>query len=92
MRQYLDCGRGNFDCTSSGGLTKAAQRRVSPGERLLFVTQPDWRYERGKLVAIFLFGVFWSMIALTFFGISVGTLLGLVPVKDASQAMGAPLA
>lgn len=73
-------------------LRKRLSAELSPGERLLFVTQPDWRYERGKLIAIFLFGVFWSMIALTFFGISVGTLLGLVPVKDASKAMGAPLA
>lgn len=73
-------------------LRKRLSAELSPGERLLFVTQPDWRYERGKLLAIFFFGVFWSMIALTFFGLSLAALSGLVPVKDDSQAMGGTLA
>ena len=73
-------------------LRKRLSAELSHGERLLFVTQPNWRYERGKLAAIFFFGVFWSMIALTFFGLSLGALSGLVPIKDASRQMSAPLA
>lgn len=65
-------------------LRKRLNAELSPGERLLFVTQPDWRYERGKLIAIFLFGIFWSVIALTFFFGSISALTGYVPVKDSS--------
>lgn len=72
-------------------LRKLLTAELMHGERVLYVAQPDWRAERGKLVAIFFFGVFWSMIALTFFGISIGALFGYVPVSDSSQSTSIPL-
>lgn len=69
-------------------LRKRLAAELSPGERVLYAGQPDWRAEWGKLLAIFLFGVFWSSIAFMFFSMSLGGLLGLVPVKSGSQQAG----
>lgn len=62
-----------------------------PGERVLYAVQPNWRAERGKHIAIFCLGVFWSMIAFTFLGVSLGTLAGYVPVNDSSSPPSLPL-
>lgn len=75
----------------SPDLRKRLSAELGSGERVLFVVQPDWRRERGKHAAIFFFGVFWSMIALTFLGISVGTMAGYVPVNDSSSPPSLPL-
>lgn len=58
---------------------------LAPGESLLYVAQPDWRAERGKLIVFFLFAVFWSAISLLFFGMSLASLLGLAPIPSGGQ-------
>lgn len=73
-------------------LRQRLTKELLPGERVHYAAQPDWRGERGQMILIFFFGVFWSMIALTFFGLSLGALSGLVPIKDTSKQMSAPLA
>lgn len=61
---------------------------LQPGERLHYVAQPNWRAEWGKLIVIFLFGVFWSSISFVFFGLSAGSLLGLFPVTNGGHPAG----
>lgn len=72
-------------------LRKRLNSELSPGEHVLYAAQPDWRGERGQMILIFLFGVFWSMIALTFFGVSISALLGYMPVKDSGSPPSLPL-
>ncbi|HPG88644.1 MAG TPA: hypothetical protein PLD46_03250 [Hyphomicrobium sp.] len=72
-------------------LRKRLSAELSPGERLFYVAQPDWRGERGTMILLFCVGVFWSMIALTFFGVSVTSLAGYAPVTDSSAPPSLPL-
>lgn len=72
-------------------LRKRLNSELSPGEHVLYAAQPDWRGERGQMILIFFFGVFWSMIALTFFGVSISALLGYMPVKDSGSPPSLPL-
>lgn len=71
-------------------LRRALTSELNPGERVLYATQPDWRAEKGTLLAITIFGLFWSAISFTFFGVGLGGLLGLVPVNsgDAPASTG----
>ena len=71
-----------------GGLRAALTDELQHGERILYAGQPDWCAEWGKLLALFLFGVFWSSISFIFFGISAGSLLGLVPMTSNGQPAG----
>ena len=70
------------------GLRKALNAELADGERVLFAGQPNWRAEGGALIAILLFGIFWSAIALMLFGMSLGGLLGLVPFNSNGKPAG----
>lgn len=69
-------------------LRKALQSELQSGERVLYAGMPDWRAEWGKLLAILLFGLGWSAISFVFFGMSLGGLLGLVPVTSGGAPAG----
>ncbi len=69
-------------------LRRALTAELGPGERVLYAAQPDWRAERGKLMAIFLFGLGWSAIAFLFFGMSLGALLGIAPQQSNGKPAG----
>jgi hypothetical protein len=69
-------------------LRNSLQRELQAGEQILYAGQPDWRAEWGKLLAILLFGLFWSAISFMFFGMSLGGLLGLIPVKSDGAPAG----
>lgn len=72
-------------------LSKRLTAELAAGERVLYSAQPDWRADWGKMLVIFLFGFFWSSISFLFFGMSLGGILGLVPVKSGSQQASAAL-
>lgn len=63
-------------------LRTALQAELHRDERLFYAGQPNWRSGVGGLVGILLFGVFWSAISFTFFGMSVAGLLGLAVIKS----------
>ena len=69
-------------------LRKALQSELQAGERVLYAGTPDWRAGWGALLAIFLFGIFWSAISFMFFGMSVGGLIGLVPFNSNGKPAG----
>lgn len=69
-------------------LQKRLQSEIAPGERLLYAGQPDWRAELATHVVVFIFAVFWSFIALLFFGMSGASLLGLVPMVNNGKPTG----
>lgn len=58
-------------------LRKRLIAELSAGERLIYAAMPDWRAELPGNIGIFLFGLFWSSIAFTFFGVSAASLLGI---------------
>lgn len=61
-------------------LRQALNAELQGGERVLYAGRANWRAETGKLVAIFLFGMFWSSISFVFFGFAVASLLGINPM------------
>ncbi len=61
---------------------------LSSTERLLYAATPDWRFNLPGNIGIFLFGLFWSSIAFTFFGISAASLLGLHPMMSDGAPSG----
>lgn len=63
-------------------LRKLLSAELSTGERLLYAAMPDWRAELPGNIGIFLFGLFWSSIAFTFFGVSAASLLGIHPMMS----------
>lgn len=69
-------------------LTRTLTAELSPGERLLYAAKPDWRAGVIANMAIFLFGLFWSSIAFTFFGISAASLLGLHTLTSDGKPSG----
>lgn len=69
-------------------LTRTLTAELSPGERLLYAAKPDWRAGMLGNMAIFLFGLFWSSIAFTFFGISAASLLGLHTLMSDGKPSG----
>lgn len=72
-------------------LRQALAGELAAGERLLYAARPDWRAEWGKLLTIFIFGVFWSAIAFIFLGSSVAGLLGFADIKSDGQPAGTGL-
>jgi hypothetical protein len=66
-------------------LSEAMRRRVGevvgPGEKVLWAGQPTWRAVWGRLLAIFLFGLFWSAISFPLAAAVFGGATGLVPFK-----------
>lgn len=60
-------------------LRSAATRELRPDEKVLYAGRPDWRSEWGKLIAIFLFGLGWSAISFTMFGVAAAAAFGLIP-------------
>ena len=69
-------------------LRTALNAELQVGERVLYAGQPNWRAEWGKLLAILLFGLGWSAIAFMFFGMSLGGLLGIVPLNSNGKPAG----
>ena len=69
-------------------LRQALTSELQHGERVLYAGQPDWRAEWGKLLAILLFGLFWSGIAFTFLGISAASLFGIQPMTSDGKPSG----
>jgi hypothetical protein len=61
-------------------LRKALNAELRPSERVLYAAQPNWRAEWGKLLVIFLFGIGWSGIAFSMFGMTVAAVLGYIPM------------
>lgn len=62
-------------------LRRRVQQVVAPGEKVLWAGQPTWRAVWGRLLAIFLFGLFWGAVS---FPLAAGVLagaIGLVPFK-----------
>ena len=62
-------------------LLQRLNAELSADERVLYAATPDWRAEWGKLAVIFMFGLFWSAIALTFFSLSTAAMFGLIPLQ-----------
>ena len=60
----------------------------SAGERVLYAAVPDWRAEWGKLAAIFMFGLCWSAVAFTFFGLSIAAVFGFIPLNVEGEPSG----
>ncbi|MGQ0457244.1 MAG: hypothetical protein ACT4OU_09295 [Hyphomicrobium sp.] len=69
-------------------LRKQVAKETAPGERVLYAGRPDWRAERGMLITLFLFGVFWSAISMLFFGFSAASLLGVAPMLSDGKPVG----
>jgi hypothetical protein len=64
------------------------QRRLDAelqhGERVLYAGRPDWRADWGWMIGALLFGLFWSSISFTFFGMAVAGLFGFAKIKSGS--------
>lgn len=72
-------------------LRNALHRELAGSERLLYAGRPDWRAEWPTLLAIFVFGVFWSTISFAFFASGVAGLLGFATIKSDGVPAGTGL-
>jgi hypothetical protein len=69
-------------------LRRALAKELQTGERLLYAGMPDWRAGWGLLLALSLFGMAWSAIALLFFVHSALGLLGVSPMLSEGKPVG----
>jgi hypothetical protein len=60
-------------------LRKRVAQELMPGERVVYAGAPDWTGGIGLGAFLFLFGLGWSALTFTAFGISVGAALGFAP-------------
>jgi hypothetical protein len=65
-------------------MERRIREELATGERILYTGRPDWRASWGWMVAGALFGLFWSAIALTFFGTALAGLSGYATIKSGS--------
>lgn len=65
----------------SEDLRRRVREVLSPGEKVLWAGQPIWRAVWGRLLAIFLFGLFWSAISFPLAAAVFGGATGLFPFK-----------
>jgi hypothetical protein len=65
----------------SADLRRRVREVVGPEEKVLWAGQPTWRAVWGRLLLVFLFGVFWAAVSFPFAAMVFGGATGLVPFK-----------